>query len=77
MIDDYYIRGYVEDLRDAASYGDTEWSSCDTGNIADIIEEQYYAIRDLMFENESKQNRINKLQAELEQLKKGQLTYGR
>jgi hypothetical protein len=38
--------------------------------IAIVMEEMALANDDLMFENESKQNRINKLQAELEQYKK-------
>lgn len=61
------VKEYVQDLRDAESYGDTEFSSYDTGRIADILEEQHGAINDLMFENESKQNRILKLQEELRQ----------
>lgn len=61
------VKQYVKDLRDAESYGDTEFSSYDTGCIADILEEQHGVINDLMFENESKQNRILKLQEELQQ----------
>ena len=61
------VKDWVQDLRDAESYGDTEFSSCETGNIADLIEEQHGVINDLMFENESKQNRILKLQEELQQ----------
>ena len=64
------VKQYVQDLRDAENYGDTEFSSYDTGRIADILEEQHGAINDLMFENESKQNKILKLQAELQRVKK-------
>lgn len=71
MILCYDIKSCIEELRAIESYGETLISSYDAGKIADLIEEQDGVIRDLMFENESKQNRINKLQAELERLKKG------
>ena len=76
MIVSYDIKGCIAELRSIESYGDTLFSSYEAGVIADIIEEQEDVIADLMFENESEQNRINKLQVELEQIKKGQLTYG-
>lgn len=71
MISCYDIKSCIEDLRAIESYGETLISSYEAGEIADLIEEQDGIIRDLMFENESKQNRINKMQAELERLKKG------
>lgn len=61
------VKDCVRDLRDAESYGETMFSSYTTGNIADLIEEQHGVINDLMFENESKQKRILKLQEELQQ----------
>jgi hypothetical protein len=61
------VKDCIRDLRDAESYGETMFSSYTTGNIADLIEEQHGVINDLMFENESKQNRILKLQEELQQ----------
>ena len=76
MIEAYDIKGCIAELREAEQYGDTTFSSYEAGVLADIIENQEDVIAELMFENESKQNRINKLQAELEQIKKGQLTYG-
>jgi len=71
VIVSYDIKGCIEELRAIESYGDTLFSSYDAGTIADIIENQEDVIAELMFENESKQNQINKLQAELERLKKG------
>lgn len=72
----YDIKSCIEELREAERYGDTMFSSYETGILADLLEEQDGVIRDLMFENDSKQKRINKLQSELEQIKKGQFTYG-
>ena len=76
MISCYDIKSCVEDLRAIESYGETLISSYEAGELADLIEEQDGVIRDLMFENDSKQKRINKLQYKLEQIKKGQLNYG-
>ena len=65
------MKQIVEDLRYIEQTGlCNHLSSYEAGVIADLIEEQDSTIRDLMFENESKQNRINQLQSKLEQMKR-------